>query len=80
MIAKEDKVSYTFSHTDCEGLTVTVTQEFPWDSPWTDALQSFVQFLETCTFVGVKQKVSIEDSPFVSDNWTGPVHPAPEED
>jgi hypothetical protein len=75
MIAKEDKCSYTFSYTDCEGLVTTVTKEYEYDTSWPIVLQTFTEFLEVVTFRGVKDKVSVEDSPYLTEQWEGPVHP-----
>jgi hypothetical protein len=74
-----DKDTYTFSRTTNEGLTVSITQEVEEGTSWPIVLQDFIKFLELCTFVGVKDKVSVEDSPFLSEDWYGPTHPAPED-
>lgn len=47
------------------------------DVPWSMIMQRFVEFLEGTGYIGVKQKVSVEDSPFLEGYWFGPVHDAP---
>ena len=48
--------------------------------PWSYILQDFLGFLEGAGFCGVKKKVSVEDSPFIDERWSGPVHDATDED
>jgi hypothetical protein len=73
-----DKDTYTFSRTNSDGMTISVTTQFNEETSWPVILQDFIKFLELCTFVGVKDKVSVEDSPFLSEDWYGPVHPPAE--
>jgi hypothetical protein len=44
------------------------------DTPWSLIMQRFVEFLEGTGYIGVREKVSIEDSPFLDGYWFGPVH------
>jgi hypothetical protein len=44
------------------------------DVPWSMIMQRFVEFLEGTGYIGVREKVSIEDSPFLDGYWFGPVH------
>jgi hypothetical protein len=74
-----DKDLYTFSRTNSEGNTVSITMNYNDDTTWHIVLQDFIKFLELCGYVGVNGKVSAQDSPFLSDDWYGPVHPAPED-
>jgi hypothetical protein len=73
-----DKDTYTFSRTYSNGQTLSITQEFEEGTSWPVVLQDFIKFLEFCTFVGVKDKVSVEDSPFLTEEWEGPIHPPAE--
>lgn len=44
------------------------------DTPWPIILQDFLIFLESTGYMGVKSRVSVEDSPFLDERWEGPVH------
>lgn len=50
------------------------------DTPWSVFMQRFVEFLEGTGYVGVSKRVSLEHSPFIEDNWFGPVHDAEDKD
>jgi hypothetical protein len=48
--------------------------------PWPTLLQDFLTFLEGTGYIGVRNKVYIEESPFLTEDWTGPVHYSNNED
>lgn len=48
--------------------------------PWPHILKDFIRFLEGAGYHSVAKRVSVEDSPFLTEEWTGPVHPSTDED
>ena len=65
---KDNKLSYSFSG------------EYEDNTPWAEYLQRFIEFLEGAGFMGVRERVSVQDSPFLEGYWFGPVHEATNED
>lgn len=70
----EDKDTFYFSmeHSqDQKNNSFSAT--YSYDTPWTILLSDFVRFLEAVGYCGVKEKISVEYSPFRED-WDGNVH------
>lgn len=57
-----------------------VQKKYADDIPWPVILQDFITFLESIGYMGVKKRVSVEDSPFLDERWEGPVHGNDEDD
>lgn len=61
--------SFVFSY--AEGTTTLVKQEtYSEGVTWPLVLESFLNFLEASGYVGVKNKVRLEENPFVESDWT----------
>lgn len=57
---------------------VGVSNEYFADVTWDVLLEDFVTFLEANGYVDVRKRISVQESPFMSDllagGWTGPTH------
>lgn len=76
MIA-DDKLKVTIVFEGSErSCSFVFTEDY--DVQWTKLLQHFVDSLQGYGFVGVQDRVSVEDGLFVDEYWQGPVHEASE--
>jgi hypothetical protein len=64
-----DGQSFVFSCAE-ENKTLVKQQAFEFGTPWPSVLESFLEFLEAVGYIGVRDKVRIEDNPFVESSWT----------
>lgn len=48
-------------------------------TPWPEMLNDFVNLLELAGFIGVRKRLSVEESPF-SEGWEGSTHKDTEDD
>lgn len=63
--------SQTFVFSCTEQNTTNVKQQwFPEGTTWPVVLESFINFLEASGYVGVKNKVRVQENPFVESDWT----------
>ena len=64
---------FTFREEDSiEDKDITFTIKYGEGTPWPNVLQDFLFFLEATGYVGVREKVRIEHSPFrESEGWFG---------
>lgn len=74
----EPKRRVTFSMSDDDG-SFNTTKYYHDCVAWPVILKDFLRFLEGSGYLGVAQRVSIEESPFLTEEWTGPTH-SPEDD
>lgn len=79
MIAEEDKKFLSVTLADEAGST-NVQREYDYFVPWSDLLIDFITLLEASGYGGVKERISLRDSPFLSERWDGLVHPETEDD
>lgn len=75
--ADSPKVTFNFRKQD-DTSTFFASRDYDEAVPWTDILEDFINFLEGAGYMGVRSRVSVEDSPFLNDYWSGPVHPSKE--
>ena len=61
--------TFTFSFKE-DGITLVKQQVFEEGSTWPVILESFLGFLEASGYIGVKNKVRLEENPFVESDWT----------
>ena len=61
--------TFTFSFKE-DSQTLVKQQVFEEGSTWPVVLESFLNFLEASGYVGVKEKVRIEENPFMESEWT----------
>ena len=63
---------FTFREEDSiEDKDITFAINYDDGTPWPDVLQDFLFFLESTGYVGVRDKVRIEYSPFREGGWLG---------
>tara|TARA_R110000822_G_scaffold139797_7_gene277443 strand:+ start:44 stop:325 length:282 start_codon:yes stop_codon:yes gene_type:complete len=72
---------FTFREEDSiEDKDITFTIKYDDGTPWPNVLQDFLFFLEATGYVGVRDKVRIEYSPFrESEGWFGDYYDSDEE-
>lgn len=64
-----DKFTFKYENEDGKEITFVLKQgDF---AGWPSVLQDFIYFLEATSFVGVRDKVRIQHSPFFEDDWYG---------
>ena len=73
MVNDDDMVTYSFRKSGT-GETLFMSKDYPEDATWAELLDEFVTFLEASGYLGVRSRISIEESPFVSDGWSGATH------
>jgi hypothetical protein len=78
MIA-DDKKYLDISITDVDGTT-SLHRIHDDAVPWPDLLMDFIDLLTAAGYGGVKERISLEDSPFMSSKWDGLVHPEETDD
>lgn len=74
MIAEEDTKYLNLSITDENGTT-GLHRVHSYDVAWPDLLMDFIDLLTAAGYVGVKERISLEDSPFMTTKWDGKIHP-----
>ena len=68
-----NKVTFSFIRTDYDSSS-SVVREYLDLTPWTKVLNDFITFLEGAGYIDVRRRVSVEESPFLGDEWEGPTH------
>ena len=61
--------TFTFSFKE-DGTTLVKQQLFAEGVTWPKVLESFLGFLEASGYIGVKEKVRIEENRFMESEWT----------
>jgi hypothetical protein len=71
---------FTFREEDAiENKDITFVVNYDDGTPWPNVLQDFLFFLEATGYVGVRDKVRIEYSPFREEGWIGDYYDSEEE-
>lgn len=64
-------ITQSFVFSSKQGTTTNVKQEIYSDGiTWPVVLESFLNFLEASGYIGVKNKVRIQENPFTESDWT----------
>jgi hypothetical protein len=64
-------ITQSFVFSSKQGTTTNVKQEtYPDGITWPVVLESFLNFLEASGYIGVKNKVRIQENPFTESDWT----------
>lgn len=74
-----DTKTFTFSAADFEGRK-NAFKVYDEGVQWPVILNDFLEFLEYTGYVGVRKRVSIQESPFMEHCWNGPTHEGTKED
>ena len=67
---EDNKEFYSFSY-DGVGGTVSFTLSEDEGVTWVTILNRFVTFLEAAGYVGVRDKIRLEEGPMVAHDWNG---------
>jgi hypothetical protein len=71
---------FTFREEDAiENKDITFAINYDDGTSWPNILQDFLFFLEATGYVGVRDKVRIEHSPFMESGWFGGYYDSDEE-
>lgn len=72
---------FTFKEEDdIENKDITFVVKYDDGTSWPNVLQDFLFFLEATGYVGVRNKVRIEHSPFMESHWLGEYYDTEDED
>lgn len=78
MSVEKDTVKLRLQFNNPDGDTFIADRTYEDYATWARLLDDFVTFLESTGYVGVREKISVQYSPFMED-WTGPIHDFPED-
>ena len=71
MIDNDKNFSQTYTFTCQHGTrTVVLKEEHDDGVTWPTVLESFIDFLEATGYIGVRDKVRIQENPFTESDWS----------